>query len=174
MTAIVEKSPQLTQRTRVVRILRDRTTHQVFPQQGADDGMPTDDSKVNGKARPGCASRTWVHLDGLGSDAGEIRENGSTCQDGGQRAWHTSQNLRYTSARTGRPPQTHQSPDRASHGDHERFPIASSPWHHRKVMITVKKRLIKRSVGIKNSGRNGPEGQFMTASTTMCNAGSPP
>lgn len=27
---------------------------------------------------------------------------------------------------------------------------------------------------IKNSDRNGPEGQFMTASTTMCNAGSPP
>jgi len=27
---------------------------------------------------------------------------------------------------------------------------------------------------IKNSDRNGPEGQFMTASTTMCNAGFPP
>jgi len=26
----------------------------------------------------------------------------------------------------------------------------------------------------KNYDRNGPEGQFMTASTTMCNAGSPP
>ncbi len=28
-------------------------------------------------------------------------------------------------------------------------------------------------VDIKNSDQNGPEGQFMTASTTMCNAGSP-
>ncbi|KAK3317293.1 hypothetical protein B0T19DRAFT_404996 [Cercophora scortea] len=36
------------------------------------------------------------------------------------------------------------------------------------------KKISVRKEGIKNSGRNGPEGQFMAASTTTCNAGSPP
>jgi len=32
----------------------------------------------------------------------------------------------------------------------------------------------KRGLGIKNSDRNGPEGQFIAEGTTMCNAGFPP
>ena len=42
-------------------------------------------------------------------------------------------------------------------------------------MSPLKQRSQRKKIGfdIKNSDRNGPEGQFITASTTMCNAGSP-
>ena len=53
----------------------------------------------------------------------------------------------------------------------------SSPRRPPRGTNTVKKGFVAFAsviFDIKNYGRNGPEGQFMTASTTMCNAGSPP
>ncbi len=54
------------------------------------------------------------------------------------------------------------------------LPPLSSPWPDAKAEHTVKKEFHLWRVDSKNFDRNGPEGQFMTASTTMCNAGSPP
>ena len=53
-------------------------------------------------------------------------------------------------------------------------PPSSSPWLDPRPGTQRKRRLRLRRKESKNYDRNGPEGQFMAASTTMCNAGSPP
>jgi hypothetical protein len=61
------------------------------------------------------------------------------------------------------------------HEQHQTSPLQSTSLLHGSTRAGhTAKRIHLWKEDSKNCDRNGPEGQFMTASTTLCNAGSPP
>ena len=68
------------------------------------------------------------------------------------------------------PSRSHTATTRSSTRYYHFFPIALPASRDN----SEKKGSLSQCFDIKNYDRNGPEGQFTAASTTMCNAGSPP